>query len=113
MASTKKNGDSVLQSSDTATSTQTKCVYPASFQPSVCAVPVWLLNGKLQADTLKAEIAQCASGLSAKEDEARQSQGAELLYKTVTDIWRLETGQLSRSAADVACDEIRSVGRRG
>ena len=74
---------------------------------SVPALPCWLKDGQLLEDTLKAVVGRCAELLSFAEDEAQQRKGAELLYKTIMDIWSLETGQISRRAADIACDEIR------
>ena len=107
MADATKNGSAVPDASDTATRTQTRCACPLSSPPNAAAAPCWLRDGKLQPERLKAEIAQCTENLSTEEDEAQQGEGAELLYKTIMNIWGLETGQLSRSAADLACDEIR------
>lgn len=69
--------------------------------------PRWLKDGKLLEDELKAEIGQCSEKLLAEGSEAQQTDGADQLYNTMMLIWGLETGELSRSAADIACDEIR------
>ena len=69
--------------------------------------PLWLRDGELLESELKAEIERCTERLSAEGDEARQAEGADRLYSVVMEIWGLETGELSRRAADIACDEIR------
>lgn len=66
----------------------------------------WIKNGQLLVDVLKEEIGQCAKKFSI-DNESSQREGADLLYEIIIQIWSLETGQLSRLAADIACDEIR------
>lgn len=83
------------------------CVSPERSPARAAGVPRWARDGKLLEDTLKAEIGLSAEKLSAEGDEAKWREGAELLYCTMTNIWGLETGELSRGAADIACDEIR------
>ena len=69
----------------------------------------WLRDGELLTSEFKAEIGRCAEKLERNEDEERQTEGAEELYAIMMDIWGLETGELSRRAADIACDEIRYI----
>lgn len=110
--SASKEGDGeahqALPVEDSRPITQTTSSCRLTAAPNASAAPCWLKDGVLQADTLKAEIGRCTAQLSAGEkDGGRQQEGADLLYETVMDIWGLETGQVSRAAADIACDEIR------
>lgn len=93
------------QTSTSSESAQTTC---SRSSPPASASPCWLREGTLLVDTLKAEIGRCTQQLSAEEEDGgRQREGADLLYRIIMDIWGLETGQVSRTAADIACDEIR------
>ena len=71
------------------------------------AVSSWVQDGQLLEECLKAKIGLCTKKLSTEGDEGQWGEGAELLHSTMMDIWGLETGELSRGAADLACDEIR------
>lgn len=107
-ACTLGNGEA-RQTSTPCEIAQTACS-PSS--PPASVSPCWLRGGTLQVDTLKAEIGRCTEQLSAaEEDGGRQREGADLLYTIIMDIWGLETGQVSRTAADIACDEIRYKSR--
>ena len=76
---------------------------------STAARPPWLRDGELLIEELKSQLGLCAEKLSAEGDEARQGEGAKMLYDLIMEIWGLETGEISRRAADFACDEIRSI----
>jgi hypothetical protein len=75
--------------------------------------PVWLKDGELLVSELKTEIGLCAENLSAEGDGAKQAEGAGRLYDIMMEIWGLEAGEVSRRAADIACDEIRLNGGIG
>lgn len=101
------DGEASCQTSTSCANAQTACSRSLLPVSDAAASPCWLREGTLVVDRLKAEIGRCTEQLSAEEDGERQREGADLLYRIIMDIWGLETGQVSRTAADVACDEIR------
>ena len=96
-----------MESQTSQQRTRPSCHCPSS-SPAERA-PRWLRDGRLLEDELKDEIGRCTEKLSAEPegDETRQAEGAEQLFSTMMHIWGLETGEISRRAADIACDEIR------